>query len=101
MKLKRISLKVSSNDLKVLLKYISYLKFQFKKFSVPFQLTFLPKYKTRFTLLRSPHVYKKSKEHFAICSFSAVFYFRCNLKLLNYIDFESFKKEIKLSLVKF
>jgi small subunit ribosomal protein S10 len=46
----------------------------FKKRVANFRVIVLPKKKKRFTLLKSPHVNKKSKEHFQLLSHQRLYY---------------------------
>jgi|TARA_B110001469_G_scaffold127390_1_gene148082 small subunit ribosomal protein S10 len=43
-------------------------------FCASIKVVILPKKKKRFTLIRSPHVNKKSKEHFQILKYQRLFY---------------------------
>lgn len=69
-------IKLSSYSQKTLNLYIEFLKLNFKKVNIKFSKFDLPKTKKKITLLKSPHVYKKSKEHFEIKKFKTVFVFK-------------------------
>lgn len=45
-----------------------------KTFTPKFKIVFLPKKKKRFVLLKSPHVNKKSKEHFQFLQYQRLYY---------------------------
>lgn len=55
-----------SSSKKTLIKYINLLNDFFKNLNINYSLLHLPTSKKRITLLKSPHVNKKSKEHFEI-----------------------------------
>ena len=73
-------LKISTNNITSLLfleaLFSSYLplKKYFKFFSVA-----IPKKVKKFVLIKSPHVNKKSKEHFQISTYQRLFYLTCHL----------------------
>ena len=62
---KTYSLVFSSSNLSLLQK----VKKKMKKLNITHSWVSLPKKKKRFTLLRSPHVNSKSKEHFEIITY--------------------------------
>lgn len=55
-----------STQKKALFVYIQFLKKLFLRLNVCFNIISLPKVKKGLTLLKSPHVYKKAKEHFEV-----------------------------------
>lgn len=55
-----------SNSKKSLTKYADLLDIYFKKLNINYSILHLPTSKKRITLLKSPHVNKKSKEHFEL-----------------------------------
>lgn len=79
-------LKISTNNITSLLfleaLFSSYLplKKYFKFFSVA-----IPKKVKRFVLIKSPHVNKKSKEHFQISTYQRLFYLSCHLSDKNVV----------------
>ena len=88
-----IFIKVESFDVRLIRSFYSnYLLKFFKKETVKGPI-FLPSKKKRFTVLKSPHVNSKSKEHFEIKVHKAVFYFKLNY--FNSISFD-FLKNINL-----
>ncbi|MBL4623632.1 MAG: hypothetical protein JKY42_00565 [Flavobacteriales bacterium] len=72
---------LSSNSKKSLVLYILFLKLLFKKLKLNFSVFNLPSTKKRLTLLKSPHVYKKSKEHFEIKNFKVLFSFNSFIEI--------------------
>lgn len=95
-----IKIKISSNSFDTLVNYISLLKPQLTQLSIPFTIIRLPKSKFKFTLFRSPHVHKKSKEHYALYKYTIVIYLKCNFKLLKYIQFNLLKNDVKVNIFK-
>ncbi len=63
---KEISIKLSSHCIKTLKAYIMYLQKIMIKLNIRNSVFFLPKREKTITLLRSPHVFKKSKEQFKL-----------------------------------
>lgn len=63
-----------------------------------FKIVHLPNKKKRFTLLRSPHVNKKSKEHFLIEDCSFLISFKISKDSLSFIDLvlKNIPSEIKV-----
>lgn len=93
-----LKIKLSSNNIQDLLKYSCLLKDQLLSFSIKFSSIGLPKLKRKFTLLKSPHVHKKSKEHFALHSYSIVFFVACPSNWLNNLNFNFLQNSIKISI---
>lgn len=56
----------TSSSKKSLVKYINLLNIYFQKLNINYSLLYLPVSKKRITLLKSPHVNKKAKEHFEV-----------------------------------
>lgn len=54
--------------------YITYLKKILKQFNLHFKIIGLPKTRKFWTLLKSPHVFKKSKEQFEVKIYKYVVY---------------------------
>jgi ribosomal protein S10 len=48
---------------------------QMSKLKIEYSVVHLPRVVKKFTLLRSPHVYKKSKEQYAFINYKTVFIF--------------------------
>ncbi len=84
-----LKIKLSSQSKENLLKQSFLLKNQLSKLFIPFTSINMPKSKVKLTLLRSPHVYKKSKEHFALQCNSVVFYVSCEFNTLKFVGFNS------------
>lgn len=55
--------------------YITVLKITFKKIDIFHSIFYLPQTLKRCTLLKSPHVHKKAKEHFELRTYSATILF--------------------------
>ena len=70
-------LRLESTNKKCLSLYIKYLINIFFFNKIKFKLFFLKK-KKKITFLKSPHVFKKAKEHFEFIKHIAVFYFNSN-----------------------
>lgn len=77
---------LKSSSKKSLDLYLQFLKLLFGKLGFAYSLFYFPITKKRITLLKSPHVYKKFKEHFEIRNYKAIFSFSSflNLKVLKY-----------------
>ncbi len=68
---------LASNSQKLLLNYINTLSFYCKELEVlDLSVVFLPITKIRITLLKSPHVNKKAKEHFENSTYKVQLKFR-------------------------
>ncbi len=70
--------------------YIHFVKTLLINKNIKFSVTLLPKQEKKITLLRSPHVFKKSKEQFKISTFKVLIVLKENIssdlsKDLNYI----------------
>ena len=61
---------------------------------------FLPKRKKIFTLLRSPHVNSKSKEHFQLEKYQRLFYLKISLPSLRQF-LESLPNDLHIKIVEF
>lgn len=66
----------SKNSLKV---YIVFLTYIFNKLKINYSIFNLQKKKRKITLLKSPHVYKKSKEQFEISHFKTIISIKSNM----------------------
>lgn len=95
-----IKIKILSNNIDNLISYVSFLKHQLIILSIPFTVINLPKYKTKFTLFRSPHVHKKSKEHFGLHFYNVIIYLECSCKILKYIQFNLSKNDVNVCIIK-
>jgi ribosomal protein S10 len=69
MKKKYIKISFQSLSSRVLKLYSVFLKKVFNRYSLDFKFICLPTKKKRITLLKSPHVYKKAKSQFEVCSY--------------------------------
>lgn len=65
-------LKLKSINKKILHFYINFLKNIYIKLNIKFNIVMLPIKTKRITLLRSPHVFKKSREQFQITSYTSL-----------------------------
>jgi ribosomal protein S10 len=77
---------LKSSSKKSLDLYLQFLKLIFDKLGFTSSFFYLPITKKRIALLKSPHVYKKFKEHFEIRNYKVIFSFSSflNLKVLKY-----------------
>jgi ribosomal protein S10 len=71
-----VKLSFNSVNLALLKSYVSFLSSLFKQFRVTFFIVFVPKKRHSFSLLKSPHVFKRHKEHFEILTYRAIFYIK-------------------------
>ena len=78
--MKLYQLKISSVNKKCLLLYVSFLLKIFHLRNYVFSKVFLPKKKKKITLLKSPHVNKKSFEHFEVKKYTVLIFLRDILK---------------------
>ena len=91
-------LKISTSNLS----NFSSIKSLFSCLKIVVKTTVLPKTKKRFVLLKSPHVNKKSKEHFQIITYRRLYYANFSkkslknflLKIPNDINILIFKNKI-------
>jgi ribosomal protein S10 len=60
----KISLKATSLNFSTLFLYSILLRKTLKKFNIEYSFIFLPKIKSKITVLKSPHVNKKAREQF-------------------------------------
>ena len=67
---------LTSSSQKSLNVYIKYLKLTFKTWNITPSIFFLPTKIKRISLLKSPHVNKKAKEHFEIRNYKRVICFK-------------------------
>ena len=77
---------------KFLIKILNFYNINFKYF-------FLPKKKKKYTFLKSPHVHKKSKEHFVLIKYRIFFKIYENKKIFNRFLFLYKPNSIKLKLI--
>jgi ribosomal protein S10 len=80
--MKKIQLKIESLDNKVLALYIKFLIKVLCICQITPKVFYLPHIIKRFTFLKSPHVFKKSKEHFDIKKHRVIIIFSFNLQKL-------------------
>lgn len=90
------SIQLKALDKRSLTIYKNFIELIFKKLNVNFSIIYLPKKIKRITLLKSPHVYKKSKEQFQITVFKLF------IKIKSKINFDVLKYVLlnKSSLIK-
>jgi len=67
-----MTLKLKSHCIKTLETYLLYIQNNLKLLNLSSNSFFLPKKEKRITLLRSPHVFKKSKEHFKLTKYTVI-----------------------------
>lgn len=80
--MKKIQLKIESLDNKVLALYIKFLIKVLCICKITPKIFYLPRTVKRFTFLKSPHVFKKSKEHFDVKKHRALIICNFNLQKL-------------------
>jgi ribosomal protein S10 len=87
---------LSSSSKKSLNLYIKFLSIIFKSLNIDLMIFNLPTTKKRIALLKSPHVYKKAKEHFEIQNFRIALSFNSSIKTetLKYLLFNKPKSVI-------
>lgn len=71
-------LQIESANKNCMFFYIYFIKKICKNLNLNYKYFSLPKKIKSFVFLKSPHVYKKFKEHFAIKTFKSVFFFKIN-----------------------
>lgn len=69
-----LNINIQSLNKESLYLYINFLKKNFKIFNFNFKVLNLPKKKKRITLIRSPHVNKKSREQFELITHKSTIY---------------------------
>jgi ribosomal protein S10 len=94
--LRKYKIAVSSHNLDSLKKIDHCLK----KVNCENKKIFLPKKKKIFTLLRSPHVNSKSKEHFKLETYRRLFYLKISLSSLKYF-LENLPNDLHIKIVDF
>lgn len=72
---------INSTSKKSLHLYLKFLNIIFNKLNLTFSIFNFPSTKTRIALLKSPHVYKKAKEHFEKKKFQVVFFFHSPVEI--------------------
>lgn len=87
---------LSSSSKKSLNLYIKFLSVMFKNLNINHSVFNLPTTRKRIALLKSPHVYKKSKEHFEIRNFKTILNFNSFIETetLKYLLFSKPKSVI-------
>jgi len=77
-------LKISTNNITSLV-FFEALLFSYSPLKKYFKIFFiaLPKKIKKFVLIKSPHVNKKSKEHFQISTYQRLFYLTCHFSTKN------------------
>jgi small subunit ribosomal protein S10 len=95
-----LKLELKTVNKKILTIYINFLTKFFKNYNINFSKISLPTKRSKFTLLKSPHVYKKAREQFEFINYKQVFYIY-NSENKNLLKFLLYNKpaEIK-SLIK-
>lgn len=78
-----IKLSVKSLDSKSILLYKAFIVRFLLQLNVSFNVINVPRRKFRVTLLKSPHVNKKSREQFQFTSYKIVFYIMSDLNASN------------------
>ena len=73
-----IKLQIESINKKCILLYVYFIKIFCKKINLFYKYCFLPKKIKSYVFLKSPHVYKKFKEHFNLKKYKCVFFFKLN-----------------------
>lgn len=71
-KIKKYQIKIESVDKQSLKLYKNYLQLLLKLKQIKHTFFSLPLYKKKFTFLKSPHVNKKSKEHFFLFKYKLI-----------------------------
>jgi small subunit ribosomal protein S10 len=72
MKKNKFTLIIKSPCIYTLKSYVDYLDHTLNKLNLKSSCFFFPKKENKITLLRSPHVFKKSKEQFKITTYKAL-----------------------------
>jgi ribosomal protein S10 len=91
---------VCSNNNNSFTSYLFFIRNQLDKCSTEYNIIRLPKTKKKFTLFRSPHVHKKSKEHFLIYSYKATILLKCDLNIFNNLQFGFLNKDTFVTITK-
>ena len=94
-------LSIKSLDKITLNLYKKFIKILLFKFKVQYKIINLPTKKTYYTVIKSPHVFKKSKEHFSKHVYKTIVFiktsnivFFCNYIILNKIKNINLKMKI-------
>lgn len=72
MKNKQLTIKFNSQNKHALRAYVMYVSYLFECGGINASIAYLPTKVKTFTLIRSPHVNKKSKEQFSVFSYRCV-----------------------------
>ena len=93
-----IIIKIKSSQKQIFKIYNSFIKKIFNKLKINYSFFCFPNLKKKFTILRSPHVYKKSREQFQFLTFKCIFkiFYNFNLFYLKYLMLNK-PSEIKLT----
>lgn len=83
--MKKIQLRIESLNNKILVLYIKFILKLFYIYQIKPKIIYLPCNKKRFTFLKSPHVFKKAKEHFAIKKYTVLLICSLNIQKLKQI----------------
>lgn len=96
-----ITIELKTINKSILAIYTTFLKTIFLKLNISFKVISLPILKKKITLLRSPHVYKKSREQFEFTRYKQTIniYSNCNSYLLKYLIINK-PSELKLVIKK-
>ncbi len=97
--MQKFHIKYKSTNKEILKHYQSFLSNILKQNKILFICFNIPTSKKRIILLKSPHVYKKAKEHFENRTFSFVLYLSTTIKNLKYL-FLNKPKAIRLLIKK-
>lgn len=94
-----INIKIKSSQKQIFKIYSSFIKKILNKLKINYSFFCFPNHKKKFTLLRSPHVYKKSREQFQFLTFKCLFKISSNFNNF-YLKYLMLNKpsEIKLSI---
>lgn len=94
-----VKLELKTLEKSILIVYNRFLQNLFAKLKIKGKFFSLPKRTKKITLLRSPHVYKKSREQFEFNSYKQIIVITsgCNLAFLKYLILNK-PAEIKLTI---
>jgi ribosomal protein S10 len=84
--MQRFNIKYKSTNKDILKHYRFFLSNILRQNHINFVCFTIPTVKNRIILLKSPHVYKKAKEHFESETFSFVLYLSLSIKNLKYLS---------------
>ena len=97
----KIKLELRTLNKTILYIYLKFLQNLFLKLNIPINYLFLPTLKKKFTLLKSPHVYKKSREQFEFTRYNLIILidFKLSFQFLKFLIINK-PAEIKLLIKK-